>query len=316
MKKLLVLVIAIILVLSLTAVSMAAVTVSGFLRYNLDSSTGTFNNGYSRVGINVDDVVNDQLTIHAQIRNESAAAKWYDSNVTTGSTTFLNDYYATIKQSFGTFKIGQWENDFWGDVDVFDPDNDSLWMTPCAIEFAPKLSGGFTAAIWYNPVLAKDADISKPVNQDCQNGAVPVGVPGLGAYTVSVGYAADALSVEAAYGNLGQTNKNVDILLNDNSWTILNVSYKVIDPLKLFVHYDSTGHDIYTNEILGANYAFGKTGFSTQLEYDFAYNNANDKPIGLGLYYSANKMNYTFYYINNVSGKNTYSYELRAQYNF
>jgi hypothetical protein len=303
MKKLFVIALAAIMVFSLTAVSMAAITTSGLARFYWVDNSGADSFNKTQVRINFDSDVNDFVSYYTQLRVFSG-----DNN-----DPFLWDYYAILKPDFGTFQIGQWENDFFGDVDVLsqfktDEFTDSLWLTPWAIQFAPKLAGGFSAAVWYNPA---DNNATDPV----KGHGNPVLI-GSDAYTVSLDYANDAFAVQAALGDLGT--------IADNTYdkvTLLNASYK-LDNFKFFLHYGYEGKNNpfaaglagneAKNEILGIKATVPNIGFATQLEYDLAPD--KDKPIGLGLYYSANKVDYTYYYV--TQGSDTTYQTFRLQVNF
>ncbi|HBE77580.1 MAG TPA: hypothetical protein DDW65_07315 [Firmicutes bacterium] len=297
MKKFLILVLTVLMVLSWVAVSTAAVTIGGLARFQwIDDST--INDSYKddQIRVNFDSDVNEFVSSHAQLR------------VKRDNAPFLWDYYVALKPSFGTVKIGQWENDFFGDVDPLsqwktDEFTDTLWYTQWAVQFAPKLGGGFSAAIWYNPADDHASYVSKGGN------AVSVGK---NAYTVSVAYAKDALALEAAVGDVGEISGE-----KYDSITLFNASYTV-SAFKFFLHYGQTGKDNpwlsgteQKNEIVGVKYRLPDTGFAAQAEYDLAPD--EDNPAGLGLYYTANGVGYTYYYV--TKGDDTYQ-QARIQINF
>jgi hypothetical protein len=338
MKKVLVIFFTVIMVFASVAVAMAAVTTSGFIRLSYDnapaedaSNTTGDTVANTQVRLNLDDNVNDQLAIHTQVRAYSCPKANSDN-----ADVYVYDYYAKVDTKIGTFQIGQWENDFWGDTGViagysdkygpFDLFSDSIWMTPAAIQFSPKLSGGFSAALWYNPA---NSDASLPV----KNGGFVAA--GEGAYTASVDYANGGLSLELAYGSLGDLSKSNQGTADKTSYdgiVIANASY-TFKTFKVFAHYADEGKNnpIIANkelkdEIIGINAAIPNTGFSAQAEYDFATNpeivqgltgqtkDTDGHPYGIGLYYTAKNMTYTYAFMT-IGGQLDY-HIIRAQYNF
>lgn|GEM_PF-1177783 len=109
MKKLLVLLVSAALVLSMAAVSMAAVNVSADWRAEWVSQDSQDDGdlGFKKYDLrfNFDGKVSDTIDAHLQIAYDSAAQD--SGKDTIGFTT--KEYWATFKQSWGTLQAGTWD---------------------------------------------------------------------------------------------------------------------------------------------------------------------------------------------------------------
>lgn len=107
MKKLLVLLVSAALVLSMAAVSMAAVNVSADWRAEWKSTNADDELSFSKYDLrfNFDGKVSDTIDAHLQIAYDSAAKD--SNNEIIGFTT--KEYWVTFKQSWGTFQAGAWD---------------------------------------------------------------------------------------------------------------------------------------------------------------------------------------------------------------
>jgi len=139
MKKLLVVLLSAAMVLTMAAVSMAAITVNGQLDLKYDFGTGDSKTD-TRVWFT--GKVNDEVTAYLRLRGNNAQL---DSEY----------YYVNIAKEFAGFQIGRWEFATDGNVDILDALNylraeSKDWAVLTTLPFGDACKG----YVWYEPTDA------------------------------------------------------------------------------------------------------------------------------------------------------------------
>jgi len=265
MKKLLVVLLAAMMVLSIAAVSMAAATVEGDWRaeWVQDDSKKATNeddltfNKYD-LRFNFKGNVSDTIDAYLQIA--------YDSSKT---NVQMKEYKVNFKQSWGTLTAGSWDHKLFpsrvllkphGDNKVRDNDMQFVINVP--------VSDAFYTAVFMDPDLTKDA-------MD---------------YDLTLGYKGDVFGVELHYGDK-------DPALKDATYVAFDAYYK-INAFKVFAYGIDAGDDyngVWKDEkgksiglvpVIGTEYKSGP--ITTSFEYTLEEQSKDYNPWGLKFAYGFN----------------------------
>lgn len=148
MKKLLVLLVSAALVLSMAAVSMAAVNVSADWRAEWKSTDADDELSFSKYDLrfNFDGKVSDSIDAHLQIT--------FDGE----KTVAVKEYWATFKQSWGTLQAGAWDYKLYPSRVLLKPHNFNA-LNEKSTQFVATVPfpNGFTFGAFIIPDLSKDA---------------------------------------------------------------------------------------------------------------------------------------------------------------
>lgn len=224
MKKLLVVLLAAMMVLSVAAVSMAA-NVKGDFRYEMYEDETKADNSYpiTDLRFTVDGAVSDSVTATGvfQLKHDNNTAS-IDGK--TASSFDMNEYYVTYKESWGGVKAGFYEYKFTPSRALLKSGQYHVWqkvdvMAATTINLPVD---GLTADFLLQPYQQKGADD--------------------GAYGVSVAYNADLFGVKVSYA---------DFLMpdgvgpnDDENLMAIDAYYKINDTMKVFLcAVDYSGND-------------------------------------------------------------------------
>jgi len=217
MKKLLVLFVSAALVLSMAAVSLAAVTFNGDFRYNMydnESSKLTQNNstdagtpqektyGETDLRLKINGDLSETVKIFANLRiKESNNGGW---------GTSWDEFWATAKYSWGTAKMGYYEYNFTPNRVELNTAN--LRVTPkndTTFEINVPLAEGFVAEAALLPYSTSTTDD--------------------GSYVIGLNYKAENWGIKVAYWDLkyNRTNKLEEDLTCIDAYYMINENMKV-----------------------------------------------------------------------------------------
>ena len=243
MKKWLVFLVSAALVLSLAAVSMAAVTVKGDFRYEFTSDDSVANTDYqfSDLRFAVEGPVSDTVTAYGlfQLKHD------FKNSTSVSSSFDLNEYYVTYKKDWGSVKAGFYEYKFTPSRVLLKSGNKHVWDNTDVL----------IASTFKTPVDGLTFDfLFQPYAQNVQDD---------GSYGLSFAYNASNFGVKATYAdfkNLGNVEKDLfawDIyfMLNDTMKLFANAvdynqnkpgtKYSGIDPVVGFAWDKIGGSGLY-----------------------------------------------------------------------
>lgn len=276
MKKLLVVLLAAMMVLSIAAVSMAAATVEGDWRVEWvqdDTKKATkqddltFNKYDLR--FNFKGKVSDTVDAYLQIAYDSGATVKDSAGHTVKSEVSIKEYKVTFKQSWGTLTAGSWDHKLFPSRVLLKPhgdnkvrDNEMQWV------FNVPVSDAVYVGLFMDPDLIKDA-------MD---------------WDIFGGYKGDGWGVELHYGEKDPAAKDSDYIAFD--------AYYKIDAFKLFVYgidagdgykgawKDANNKSIGLVPVIGAEYKSG--AITTSFEYTLEEQSKDYNPWGLKFAYGFN----------------------------
>jgi hypothetical protein len=215
MKKLFVLLVSAALVLSMAAVSMAAVTVNGDFRqdfYNDESRDGSKDEGYG--------VTDLRLRFTGDLSDSVKATvnfKWANDSDTSGDGTdgaSIDEFYVLGTQSWGSWKVGHFEYKFVPSRVELKTGNYHVWKKTDSIFVVnvPVGESGFSVDGILQPFEENGVD--------------------KGAYGVSGNYVADKWGAKVSYANFLTDLADGD----DNTLVAADVYYKLTDDMTVFVN--------------------------------------------------------------------------------
>jgi hypothetical protein len=193
MKKLLVLFLSAALVLSLAAVSLAAVTVNGDFRYNMYQDESASDESYAETDlrVRVTGDLSDTVKATANFKWKRGTSvtynDYYDSTTTTyknasNVNTDLDEFYATWKPEWGTAKMGYYEYKFTPSRVELKSGGYHVWNKADALfEVNIPVAEGFTVDAICQPYKNDKADD--------------------GAYGLAVNYAAENWGAKVSYAD-------------------------------------------------------------------------------------------------------------------
>ncbi len=245
MKKLLVVALSAIMVLSMAAVSMAAVAVGGEFNFGykteapdtLDAALGGDDKGTdfieSKVIVSGD--INDNLAVFAAIKTNGSSEN--------GGSRFFNDeLWAKLKYDAFNLQVGYFGFGFGGPKDILDAAYGDL-KADAGLLASYKFTDSFTGKLYYgydNDVAAAVmVDTSTPADTpDTLVYSTLDGAAGDGAIAVGFDYAADALSVGLIFAQPNFEYTDLNTKYETDNVIAANVSY-AIGAFKPYVSYSS-----------------------------------------------------------------------------
>lgn len=221
MKKLLVLLVSAMLVLSLAAVSMASVEVTGDFRYvyTLDSAKEDEEELTDGIDLRLEVLgqVSDTVSAYLKLRNQDG-----------GDETFKADeYFLTFAPDWATFQVGYFDWSLTPSVDIIAAnDFDSFPRTDTLFTVDVPFGRGFSIGA----AFALDGnDFNDDTGED---GITPLGRDVKdGAYDVKLGYANEIFGGEVHYSDTGTDNTTGDYFETN---VAVNVWYNPLENLQLF----------------------------------------------------------------------------------
>ena len=265
MKKVLVVFLSAVMVLSLAAVAFGAVNVNGELKlkYNFQGTNsvvgatpkGQDNNDLAEIKLKFSGAVNDNLSYFI-----AAKAKASDNDGDTSSNTdfYLDEYYFAYATDFGTIKAGLTAFKPKGPVvDVIDGAYKDL-KAATGIQYLNKFADAIDVTVFYTPDYYK-CDESLYDN----------------AAALKVGYNTDMWGVEGNVVSIGNKQDNGGKDAAEGRATGYTVNAYVV-PVENFTVYTSLGKDQFDDPayILGLKYVYDK--LTLMGEYDFDKDNGKD----------------------------------------
>jgi hypothetical protein len=274
MKKVLILFVSVVMVLSLAAVAFGAVNVSGELKckyyfqgYNSEigpTDEGKDCNDQFEAKLKFDGKVNDNLAYFV-----AAKAKAYDNDGAPDPVTdvistkanndfYLDEYWANYTAGFGSIKVGLFEVKPKGPiVDVIDGAYKNV-KSATWIQYSNKFADAIDFAVAYTP------DYYKSDETFYDN-----------AYIVKVGYNTDMWGVE---GNVVNVGNRPDVAGKKDAQIGKVVGYTVnayVVPIENFTVYASIGTDQFEDpaQIVGLKYVYNR--LTAMLEYDLDKDNGD-----------------------------------------
>ncbi len=247
MKKLLVVALSAIMVLSMAAVSMAAVAVGGEFNFGykteaadtLDAALGGTDKGtdFIESKVTVSGDVNDNLAVFAAIKTN-------DGSNAAGTKGFFNDeLWAKLKYDAFNLQVGYFGFGFGGPKDILDAAYGDL-KADAGLLASYKFTDAFTGKLYYG----YDNDVTGAGLVDADNNGTPDafvyftqdGAAGDGAIAVGLDYAADALSVGLIFAkpNFEYNATVIGQKYETGNIVAANVSY-AIGAFKPYVSYSS-----------------------------------------------------------------------------
>jgi len=269
MKKLLVVLLSAAMVLSVAAVSMAAITTNGQLEFKYDFGTGVEKTD-ARIWFT--GKVNDELSAYVRLRANNAQLN-------------VDYYYFTVAKEWATFQAGRWEFVTDGNVDILTsieflrddltqtygdvPKTNYDWAVLTTIPFGDAFKG----YVWYNPGDDKAAT-------------------GRNNYALGLNYAAGIWNADLFYLNTDTSDAN------DETGYIVNLSIAPTDAFKAYLHYgheDDIAGDDDQFTILGFTYKFDKVLFRGEYDLDDEDGANGINPWGFAVsYYADNGIEWKF----------------------
>jgi hypothetical protein len=254
MKKLLVLFLSAALVLSLAAVSLAAVTVNGDFRYNMyeNEDPALTDESYGETDLRVRVTGDLSETVKATVN-----LKWVQDSKTSGDNvadTQIDEFYAIMTESWGTVKMGHYEYKFTPSRVELKSGGYHVWKKcDTLFEVDVPVAEGFTVEGVFQPYGENDADD--------------------GAYGVAVNYKAENWGAKVSYADFKQ----------DLDLTAIDVYYMINEDMKVFV--DAV--DYSENEV--SSTCVYDDGFDPVI--GFAWSNIADTPLYASVEYAITPRN-------------------------
>lgn len=222
MKKLLVVLLAAMMVLSVAAVSMAAVNVKGDFRYDMFQDETATDESYANADLrlNFSGAVSDTV-------DASATFKTVHSKNAPSNDFAIDEFFVNYKQTWGSVKAGYYEYKFTPSRVLLKSGGYHVW---------PK-ADVLVATTFNSPVDGLTFDVLvQPYQQNQQDD---------GAYGVAVDYKADSFGVKLSYADFLMPVSGTD----DANLMAIDAYYMISDTMKVFV----TAVDYSANEKVGAD---------------------------------------------------------------
>jgi hypothetical protein len=249
MKKLLVVLMAAMMVLSLAAVSMAAATVEGDWRVEwVKAGDNDLTFKQNDLRLNFKGKVSDSVDAYMQY--------------TFGSATSLKEYYVTFKQDWGKAQVGLWDYKLVPSRVILKPHGDLNCRNQKAMQFLFEIPVGdaLTFGLWMVPDAAKTAGADPTKEFDNMT------------YDVKAAYKADSFGTELHFGSFNDSGKvgGVSGLVAEGNYIAFDVYYNINDNIKAFVYGVNADKEIkgWVEElapIVGATFKTGK--LTSSIEY-------------------------------------------------
>jgi hypothetical protein len=218
MKKLLVLLLAAMMILSLAAVSMAAPTVGGELKFKLNIADEDPDDKNDENDIT--DAAEAKVTFKTEVSDSVTGFVAVKAGGGANDTFKADEYHITIAQDYGQFKLGYFGKSLTPDLDIIKAFGSVKELkTNVLAEGTFNIADGFTLGVDY----ALDGNAG---NLGDIEGVYD------GAYVLSLAYAADSFG--GAVNFFGNDAKNDGEYKNI---TALDVWYQPVDMLKAYVAY-------------------------------------------------------------------------------
>lgn len=289
MKKLLVLLVSAMLVLSLAAVSMASVEVTGDFRYvyTLDSAKEDEEELTDGIDLRLEVLgqVSDTVSAYLKLRNQDG-----------GDETFKADeYFLTFAPDWATFQVGYFDWSLTPSVDIITANGfDSFPRTNTLFTVDVPFGNGFSFGIAY----VFDGN-------DSVDGYTRSGVSGAeirnvqdGAYDLKLGYANELFGGEVHYSETktdGTIADDDEVLANFEKNLAINVWYQALENLQIYAlrndpEYALDGSDVDAETVVGFYWSnIAATPFGFRAEYNTtSVNDGTDDyhPYGVRLDYT------------------------------
>lgn len=274
MKKLLVVLLAAMMVLSLAAVSMAA-TVEGDWRAEWVKE-GDNDLDFSKYDLrfNFKGQVSDTVDAYLQIAFDNGSSFTSDGfdvdedgekddTIKTKVPLAIKEYKVTFNQSWGKLTAGFWDHKLFPSRVLLKPHGyNAVNAKDMQFVFDIPVGDAMNFALFMDPTLAEDA-------MD---------------YDLSLGYKADSFGAELHYGNK-------DPKADDATYIAFDVYYQVTDSLKAFVYGNQAGDDAKSwaedlAPVIGAQYK--ADALKVSFEYALEEASADYTPYGLQVAYGFN----------------------------
>jgi len=262
MKKLLVLFVSAALVLSMAAVSLAAVTFNGDFRYNMydnettqssfvTKSDSTYGETDLRLKINGDVSETVKAFANLRIKQTSKDTSW---------ATSWDEFWAKATYGWGTAKMGYYEYNF--TPNRVELNTAGLRVTPktdATFEVNVPLAEGFVLDGVFLPYSTSSTDD--------------------GSYAVGLNYKAENWGLKAAYW---------DLKLNDRDYVCIDAYYMINDNMKLFVNAADYSYNDgkVSSKVYDNNYVIYDEGFDPVI--GFSWTNIADTKLLASLEYAVN----------------------------
>jgi hypothetical protein len=281
MKKVLVVFLSAVMVLSLTAVAFGAVNVGGELKVKYNFQGAASENGATTEGADNNDKFEGKMILNGNMNDNlsykivaKATATDNDSSKSgddgKNSDFYLDEYWGNYDASFGSIKVGLFSFKPKGPiVDVIDAAYKDL-KAATAIQYSNKFADAIDLAVFYVPDYYKK-------DEALYDNAV----------AVKVGYNTDMWGVEGNVVSVGNAPDSGGKAAADGRATGYTVNAYVV-PIENFTVYASIGQDQFEDpcQILGLKYVYDK--FTAMLEYDLDKDNGDYGYGGTGTEYESN----------------------------
>jgi hypothetical protein len=295
MKKFLVLVASAAMILSTAAVSLAAPTFSGDFKYNMyeDESSATKHYGETDLLTRISGNLSDSVFATANF-------EWVKKSTEANWTTKVDEFYATVKQPWGMFKMGYYEYKF----------------TPSRVELSsadfkvlPKCDATFEVNVPVGNGFVIDGILEPYKNAD--------GTADDGTYGIGVNYKAEQWGAKFTY---------VDLKL-DRDVKAIDAYYMVNDDMKVFVdavdysEVNTAKYDDGFDPVVGIAWSnIADTKINASFEYaldsrtDTATNDDYNEYVLKASYKLQNNIGLEFYHYVVGDGKNKEKFRIRYQF--
>jgi hypothetical protein len=248
MKKLLVLFLSGILVLSLAAVALAEVTVNGDFRYNMyEDESDPDDKSYGETDLRVRITGDLSETVKTTVN-----LKWVQDSKTSGDDvddTVIDEFYATWKPEWGTVKMGHYEYKFTPSRVELKSGDYHVWKKCDALfEVNLPIAEGFTVDGLFQPYEENTAND--------------------GSYGIALNYTAENWGAKLSYADFGSDDYG--------DLTAIDVYYNLNEDMKLFVDAvdysknDGSGKYDGFDPVIGFQWLnIAETNLEASLEYAF-----------------------------------------------
>jgi len=223
MKKLLVVLMAAIMVLSFAVASMAAATVEGDFRVEWIKEDGAtiedLKYYQSDLRLNFKGQVSDTIDAYMQVSVNKVGTDSTANTQSFADSLALKEWYVTFKESWGKAMTGQWDYKLVPSRVLIKSHGSLNCVNPKSMQWLFEIPVGeaFTAGLWLVPTAVEDgAD-----------------------YDVKLAYKADSFGAEVHYGQADSSS-------NDSTYQSFDVYYNVTDSIKACVYGVNAGDDLKT----------------------------------------------------------------------
>jgi hypothetical protein len=261
MKKVLVVFLSAVMVLSLASLALGTISVSGGemkwkYMFQGENSEGGESPDVTKVEKN--DQMEGKFKVESKISDQLSAyvvSKVKVKDKTDGAKCdfFADEYAAIYTADFGTVKVGYFGYNTKGKVDILDPAIKDL-KSVTGILYSNKIADTFNVDVWYTP----DSHTHDEILFD-------------NAYAVKLGYATDMWGADIAVVNTGETaTTTLDKNYQDTKTGYSANAY--ITPIENLTAYMNYSVDQYEDVVtlIGGMYTFGN--FTARVEYDLNNN--------------------------------------------